>query len=129
MSLSDPLADMISRIKNGYMAKKTDVEIPYSGVKQALAQILKRYKYLGEVSISESKRKFSVKLLYNQNKPAITEITKISKPGLRQYAGIHELEKFQSGLGFIILSTPKGLKTHIEAKKEKVGGELICRIW
>ncbi|KKP59812.1 MAG: 30S ribosomal protein S8 [Candidatus Gottesmanbacteria bacterium GW2011_GWA1_34_13] len=129
MSLSDPLGDMIARIKNGYMARKIDVEIPYSGVKEALALVLKRYKYVGEVATNESKRKFTIKLLYNQSKPAITEISRISKPGLRQYAGIRDLGKFQSGLGFLILSTPKGIKTHIEAKKEKVGGELICRIW
>lgn len=129
MTTSDPIADMLTRIKNGYMARKETVEVPYSRFKAALAKLLARYEYVGEVSQADDQRTFTVTLSYKQGQPMMTEIKRISKPGLRRYLSVRDLEAVKQGLGYLILSTPKGLKTHIDARKERLGGEVICKVW
>ena len=110
------------------MAKRQDVKVPYSKLKEALVKLLSRYRFVGEVS-AVADGEFTVKLLYPDGKPAITEVKRVSKPGLRRYARVLELEKNKQQLGFFILSTPKGLMTHVEAKKKRLGGEVLCKIW
>jgi small subunit ribosomal protein S8 len=126
--MTDPIADMLIRIKNGYMARRAEVAVPYSKMKVSLAKLLSRYHYIGDVS-PEAKRMFTVKLHYRAGVPAMTDVKRMSKPGLRRYTGVKDLERIQGGLGFTILSTPKGMMTHVEARKERLGGEVICRIW
>ena len=125
---NDPISDMLTRIRNAYMARLDTVEIPASKLKVALALLLSSLGYVGKVG-EVVNRRFAVGLKYSAGEPAVTSIKRISKPGLRRYAGVKEIAKLRQGLGFLILSTPKGLKTHVEARKEGVGGELICKVW
>ncbi len=125
--INDPIADMLIRIKNGYMARKEAVLVPRSKFKAAIITVLKKYHYIGEVAEADSA--FTVKLLYQSGKPAMTQVQRISKPGLRRYMSVKDLEGVRHGLGFLILSTPKGIMTHIDAKKQRIGGEVICKIW
>lgn len=127
--ITDPIADMLIRIKNGYLAGKTEIDVPYSKVKESLAKLLKQYEYIGDVRTEKDAQQLKVTLLYQQGKPALSQVVRLSKPGLRRYTGVSDLEKIKQGLGFIIVSTPKGLMTHKQAKKQHLGGELICRVW
>lgn len=126
--MNDPVADMLIRIKNAYLSRRQTVVVPTSKFKKALAQILMKYHYIGEVS-NEDADTMSIKLIYNQGEPVLTDVKRVSKPGLRRYVGVDKLAQLRPGLGFLIISTPKGLLTHVEAKKERVGGEIICKIW
>lgn len=127
--MNDPIADMLIRIKNGYMAGKSVVEVPHSNLKEALATVLKKYEYIGEVTKKADKPNLFVELVYKDGRPSMTQVERLSKPGLRKYAGVSDLEKIKQVLGYVIISTPKGLMTHVEAKKKRLGGELICKIW
>lgn len=128
--VNDPIADMLIRIKNGYLAGKRTINVPHSKVKEALARVLEKYEYIGSVTKAEVGPDLRVTLLYQEDgRPALSEVQRISKPGLRRYAGVTDLAKIRQGLGFVIVSTPKGLMTHTEAKKQRLGGEVICKIW
>ena len=128
--VNDPIADMLIRIKNGYLAGKRTVNVPHSNVKEALARVLEKYAYIGSVSKAETGPDLKVTLLYQEDgRPAMSQVQRISKPGLRRYAGVADLAKIRQGLGFVIVSTPKGIMTHTEAKKQRLGGEVICKIW
>ncbi|RJR16067.1 30S ribosomal protein S8 [Candidatus Microgenomates bacterium] len=127
--ITDPIADMLIRIKNGYLAGKKTVDVPYSRVKESLAKLLQKYEYIGTVASEKDAKQLKVTLMYPQGKPAMSEVVRLSKPGLRRYSGVSDLEKIKQGLGFTIVSTPKGLMTHQDAKKQRLGGELICRVW
>lgn len=131
---TDPIADMLTRIRNGYLARKREVAVPYSRVKFAIAQILSKAGYVGEVEKSApkagQKSEFSVALLYGPDKRGpIHEIKRISKPGQRVYAGCRELPRVANDMGMAIVSTPKGLMTNKEARKLKLGGEIICEVY
>ncbi|MFC1612384.1 30S ribosomal protein S8 [Patescibacteria group bacterium] len=128
--LTDPISDMLIRIKNAYMAGKRDVIMPSSKVKFNIAKILKENAFIGEIKESGDKKKeLKIELLYKDKKPAIEEVKRISKPGRRIYAGTKELPIVLSGYGIAILSTSKGIMTNKEAKKLKVGGEVICEVY
>lgn len=127
--ITDPIGDMLSRIKNGYMAKKSSVEVPYSKFKESLAKLLQKYHFVGEIKTIEEQRKFLINLIYDGGKPAVTDINRISKPGLRRYINVVKLKNTRYGLGHLILSTPKGLMTQKEAQKQNLGGEIICKIY
>jgi small subunit ribosomal protein S8 len=133
MTMSDPIADMLSRIRNGNTAKHDFVDIPASKMKVAIADILKNEGYIKGYKILDDGafKKIRVELKYGKNKTekVITGIKKISKPGLRVYAGSEELPKVLGGLGTAIISTNKGVITDKEARKENVGGEVIAFIW
>jgi small subunit ribosomal protein S8 len=120
---------MLIRIKNAYMARKQTVEISHSNVKEALVKLLERYGYVGEVVSEKESRRLTVVLKYVDGVPALTEVKRLSKPGLRRYIRARKLSDFRAGLGQVILSTPQGLKTHTEAKKAKIGGEVLCTVW
>ena len=132
--LSDPIADFCTRIRNGYMAGKFEVQIPYSKLKEEMAKVLKEQGYLEKVKSEKLKVKNQNKLIiglkYDQKgKPVLTKIEKVSKPGLRIYKGSQNIPRVLSGLGIAIVSTPKGLLTGKQAKKQNLGGEIICQVW
>jgi small subunit ribosomal protein S8 len=135
--MTDPIADMLTRIRNASLIRKKEVALPYSKIKFGIANILVKHGYLEKVEES-SKAAVSEKgkhphilltLCYRNGAPAVTSIKRISKPGHRKYVKKDEIESVLSGFGLAILSTPKGLLTNEEAKKQQVGGELICEVY
>jgi len=128
---TDSIADMLTIIKNGYKADKESVSLPHSKIKEEIAKKLLRLGYIGSVDVdTEGKFKaLRIELKYDSGKPVLTQIRRISKPGLRVYRGKKEIKKVLSGLGFSILSTPEGILTGSEAKKKGIGGEIICEGW
>ena len=133
MSMSDPIADMLTRIRNGNTAKHDTVDVPTSKMKKAIADILVNEGYIKGYEMIEdgvkSVIRISLKYGENKNEKVITGIKRISKPGLRVYAGKDELPKVLGGLGTAIISTNKGLMTDKEARNAGVGGEVIAFIW
>ena len=132
MSMTDPIADFLTRIRNGILANKVDVVCPKSKIKLKLAEILKDEGFVDAVSKSEDtvQGNISVTLRYdNRRNSAITGIKRISKPGQRRYVGAAELPKVRNGLGVAILSTSKGLMTDRKARELGVGGEVLCEVW
>ncbi|MBI5465606.1 30S ribosomal protein S8 [Candidatus Gottesmanbacteria bacterium] len=140
--LSDPIADFLSRIKNGYLAKKKEITVPFSKIKENLAKILVEEGYLSngkwqsaqkrvpaESANGKSKKELVLTLKYEKKKPALTDIKRVSKPGLRIYVDKTKIPKVLGGLGITIVSTPKGLMTDKEARKKGLGGEIICKVW
>lgn len=125
--VNDPISDMLIRMKNGYMARKAEVVLPGSKLKENLAQILVKTGYLAEKLVNG--RDLILKLRYDNKAPAMTEVRRVSKPSLRIYAGKDDLPKVLSGVGISVISTPKGLMTNKEARKAGLGGEIICEIW
>ncbi len=128
MSMSDPIADMLTRIRNGQAAKKTTVELPSSKQKVAIAKLLKSEGYLQEVSVKNegAKPTLVLELRYYQGKPVIELIQRISRPGLRVYKGRDELPKVRAGLGVAIISTSKGVMTDRAARQLGQGGEVVA---
>jgi small subunit ribosomal protein S8 len=128
--MSDPIADMLTRIRNGQSARKQRVEIPASSIKIALSKVLHEEGYIGEYSVSEgSKPLLSVTLKYYQGKPAIEGLERISRPGLRIYKSKDTLPKMLGGLGISIISTSKGLMTDRMAHANSQGGEILCTVY
>ena len=129
MSMSDPIADMLTRIRNGQSASKAEVAMPASKMKQSIAAVLKDEGYISDFSVSEdAKPEMSVSLKYYDGKPVIESIKRISRPGLRIYKNKDELPKVLNGLGIVILSTSKGMMTDRAARAAGIGGELICSV-
>jgi small subunit ribosomal protein S8 len=121
---------MLTRIKNGYMAKKGEVVLPSSKIKLAIAKILKDNKYVADVEESgDVKKEMKIKLLYTNKMPAMQEVKRISTPGRRVYCGTGDVPRVLSGYGMAIVSTSKGVMTGREAKKLKIGGEVICEVY
>ena len=133
MSMSDPIADMLTRIRNANTAKHDTVDIPASKMKQAIADILLKEGYVKAVDVVEEGNfktiRITLKYGANKNEKILTGLKKISKPGLRVYASKDELPKVLGGLGTAIISTNKGVLTDKEARKENVGGEVLAFIW
>lgn len=130
--MTDPLSDMLTRIRNASMVRKATVELPSSKLKEGVAQVLVRQGYLADAQAVEqgTKRVLKLTLKYSADRtPVITAIRRISKPGRRLYAKADELKTVRSGFGITILSTPQGLMTNVDAKKLRLGGELICEIY
>jgi len=130
MSMSDPIADMLTRIRNGLSAGKAEVIMPASKMKQAVAKVLKDEGYIEDLAVEgDSKPQLKVKLKYYQGKPVIETIKRVSRPGLRQYKGRDDLPKVSGGLGVAIVSTPQGVMSDRAARKAGVGGEVICYVF
>lgn len=129
--VTDPIGDMISQIKNAFMARKGDVVLPHSRLKESVAKVLCDTGYLKFVETvgDNPKRELKLTLIYTNKIPALTDIKRKSKPGLRVYVGKNEIPSVISGLGVAILSTPQGVMTGTEAKKRNIGGELLCVVW
>ena len=129
MSMSDPIADMLTRIRNGQSANKADVAMPASKTKQSIAQVLKDEGYITDFSVSEdAKPELTVSLKYFDGKSVIESINRMSRPGLRVYKNKDELPKVLNGLGIVIVSTSKGMMTDRAARAAGIGGELICSV-
>jgi small subunit ribosomal protein S8 len=132
VSVNDPIADMLTRIRNACMARHTTVAIPASKMKLAIAEILKREGFIRdfEVQKSEPADAIVITLKYtNDRRPVITGLKRVSKPGLRIYTGRADIPRVRGGLGLSILSTPKGVMAGHEAWQQQVGGEVLCYVW
>ena len=133
MSIVDPIADMLTRIRNAIMARHEFVDIPYSNMKLAISKILKEEGYIGNYKtfIDEKRKKFlKVYINYDENsKSVITGLKRVSKPGRRVYVKVDALPKMRSRIGLVVLSTSKGLMTDRHASKNKVGGEPLLMVW
>ena len=130
--MTDPIADMLTRIRNANQNRAKDVTMPSSKMKETIASILKEEGYITDFSINENdvQNSLTLTLKYGKNKErVITGLKRISKPGLRVYANVEELPRVLNGLGIAIISTPKGVMTDKLARKNNVGGEVIAYIW
>ena len=128
MSMSDPIADMLKRIRNAQLAEKASVSMPSSKVKVAIAAVLKDEGYVDEfaVAANDGKPTLEITLKYYAGRPVIERIERVSKPGLRIYKGCDDIPRVMNGLGVAIVSTPKGVMTDRKARASKVGGEVLC---
>ncbi len=131
MPVTDPIADLLTRIRNALQAKKKFVEVPSSKMKLKMVEILKDNNFIRDFNVIEDSKQnvIRVHLKYKNGEPSITGLKKISTPGLRSYVDKDNLPRVLNGLGLAILSTSKGLLTEKQAKNESVGGEVICHIW
>ncbi|CAA0111959.1 30S ribosomal protein S8 [Zhongshania aliphaticivorans] len=131
MSMQDPLADMLTRIRNAQMAGKTAVTMPSSKLKVSVAKVLEDEGYVAGSRVDEQggKAALTVELKYHQGKPVIAEISRVSRPGLRAYAGKDELPSVRAGLGIAIVSTSHGVMTDRAARAAGVGGEVLCTVF
>lgn len=127
--MNDTVSDMLTRIKNAYMARHKTVVIPHSNLRKELALVLKETGFVSDVKQVEGEHSFTIFLKYTDGVPALTQVQRISKPGRRMYTSVKDLHVMKNRLGFIILSTPKGVRTHLQARKDNVGGELLCKVW
>jgi len=132
MTTSDPIADMLTRVRNALKARHQKVDVPASKLKMELARILKEEGFITNYKIAEdgAQRSIRIYLKYTPaNQPAISHIERVSRPGCRVYVGSKEIPRVLGGLGINILTTPKGLMTGRDARKENTGGELLCQVW
>ena len=132
MSMSDPLADMLTRIRNGQMANKPVVSAPASKLRENVLEVLRREGYIRGFAAQDlggGKRELSIELKYHNGEPVIREIRRVSKPGRRVYAGLRELPQVYNGLGIAIISTPRGVISDAEAREARVGGEVLCTVF
>ena len=131
MSLSDPIGDMIARVKNAQERKHKKVELPSSKFKSKIADILKNEGFIKDFKVSTEDKKniLSLELKYHSGNPVISNFERVSKPGRRIFSSADSLPKINNGLGIAILSTPKGVMTDIDARKQKVGGEIVCKVF
>ena len=128
MSMTDPVADMLTRIRNGQMAEKASVSMPSSKIKAAIAAVLKDEGYIDDFAVrdADGRAQLDVALKYYAGRPVIERLERVSRPGLRIYRGCGELPRVLNGLGIAIVSTPKGVMTDRKARANNIGGEVIC---
>tara|TARA_B100000686_G_C16641747_1_gene890524 strand:- start:201 stop:596 length:396 start_codon:yes stop_codon:yes gene_type:complete len=131
MNLTDPIGDMIARIRNGQMRSLDNIQMPGSKLRENILKVLKEQGFISDYKVlsDKNKKNITVNLKYDHGFPVIKEIKRISKPGRRIYASAHSIPKIQNGLGISIVSTSKGVMTDYEARKQNVGGEIICRVF
>ena len=125
----DPISNMLTIIKNGYLARKLFVTAPNSRIKKEIAKKLAEAGYIGEVTVSEDKRILKIELLYKDKEPLVSELKRVSKPSLRVYTSSKKIPRILRGRGEVFLSTPKGILTGAQARKMKTGGEILLKIW
>ena len=132
MSMSDPLGDMLTRIRNGQSARKTVVSSPSSRFRTNVLEVLKREGYIrnySSVDVRPGIKELKIELKYHDGMPVISEIQRVSRPGRRVYYGIRDLPRVYNGLGIAILSTPRGVRSDSEARTANVGGEVLCHVF
>ncbi len=134
MGMTDPIADMLTRIRNAARARHESVVVPWSRVKECITQVLVQEGYLHEVRRVKAKgwkgEELRIQLNFDkENNPVISGVKRVSRPGLRVYVGANEIPPIRKGLGINIISTPKGILVDRDAQKAKLGGELICSVW
>jgi small subunit ribosomal protein S8 len=128
--MSDPISDMLTRIRNAGRALLPAVELPHSRMKESVAKILKTEGYVADVAVEGNKiKKLKIRLKYQGKKGVIEGLKRVSRPGLRRYVGATEIPRVLNGMGISIISTPEGVMTGAEAKKKNLGGELLCQVW
>jgi len=128
--MSDPISDMLTRIRNGGRALLPVVELPHSHIKENVAKILKTEGYVNDVAVEgDAAKKLKIRLKYNGKKSVIEGLKRVSKPGLRKYVGATEIPRVRGGLGVAVVSTSEGVMTDAQARKKNLGGELLCYIW
>ena len=129
---SDPLGDMLTRIRNGQRAQKSSVRAPASKLRAQVLEVLKREGYIRNyetIDVRPGIKELSIELKYHNGEPVIRELKRVSKPGRRVYAGVKDLPRVYNGLGIAIISTPRGVVSDAEARELKVGGEILCYVW
>ena len=131
MSLSDPIGDMIARVKNAQARYHKKVDLPSSNFKSKIADILKNEGFIKDFKVNKENNKslLSLELKYHSGNPVISTFERVSKPGRRIFSSAESLPKINNGLGIAIVSTPKGVMTDIDARKQRVGGEIICKVF
>ena len=132
MSMTDPLGDMLTRIRNGGMAHKSFVTAPASNLRANVLEVLKREGYIRNyerIQVREGVQEFKIELKYYENKPVIKEIQRVSTPGRRVYSKVKDLPKVYNGLGIYVLSTPSGVMSDHEARQANLGGEVLCKVF
>lgn len=132
MSFSDPLGDMLTRIRNGQMARKSSVRTPASKLRANVLEVLKREGYIrgySEATSATDKPELEIELKYFEGEPVISRVARVSKPGRRVYSNVKDLPRESSGLGIYILSTSRGVLSDAEAREQRVGGELLCTVF
>ena len=128
--MTDPISDMLTRLRNGGRALQPHIELPHSRLKESIAHILKSEGYVSDVAVDgKVVKKIKIRLKYNGKKNVIEGLKRISKPGLRKYVGATEIPRVRNGLGVAVLSTPEGIMTGTQARKKNLGGELLCYVW
>ena len=131
MSLNDPIGDMLSRIKNSQSRNHKKVQLPSSNFKIKISEVLKNEGYIIDYKVSSDDKKptLEIELKYNYGSPVISSIERVSKPGRRIFSSAQSLPKINNGLGIAIVSTPKGVMSDVDARKNKIGGEIICKVF
>ena len=131
MSLSDPIGDMLARIKNSQVRSHKKVQLPSSKFKVKIVEVLKNEGYIIDFKVDDDEKKpnLEINLKYNLGNPVINNIERISKPGRRIFSSAESLPRINNGLGIAIVSTPKGVMTDVDARKQKIGGEIICKVF
>jgi small subunit ribosomal protein S8 len=128
--MTDPISDMLTRVRNAQGALLKQVMVPHSRMKESLARILKSEGYLADVAVEGAPKKhLKLTLKYTGKKGIIAGLQRLSKPGLRRYVGADEIPRVLGGMGIAILSTSRGVMTGVEARKKSLGGELLCQVW
>jgi len=128
--MTDPISDMLTRIRNAGQALLPVVQIPHSKMKESIAHVLKKEGYVAEVSVEGNIPKtIKLRLKYQGKKPVIEGLKRVSTPGLRRYVGATEIPRVLGGLGVSVVSTPEGVMTGVQAHKKNLGGELVCYVW
>jgi len=131
MSMTDPIADYLTRVRNAIRAGHRRVDIPVSKMRMEISRILRDQKFINDFAIGGEGRESRIRIFlrYHDSKPVIRGLERVSTPGLRTYVGVDDVPRVLSGLGIAIVSTPKGLLTDSEARREHVGGEVLCKVW
>jgi small subunit ribosomal protein S8 len=132
MAMSDPLGDMLTRIRNGQMANKSAIQAPASKLRANVLEVLRREGYIRgfeTVDLGGGKSELKIELKYHNGEPVIRELRRVSKPGRRIYAGVNDLPRVYNGLGIAIVSTPRGVLSDTEAREARVGGEVLCTVF
>ena len=130
MSMQDPISDMLTRLRNGFMSQQKEVSIPSSKMKVAIAKVLEQEGYIKGFRVSgDVKKTLVVEMKYYNRRSVVEGIERVSKPSCRLYCGCKDIPKVKDGLGLAILSTPKGILSGKDAEKQNVGGEILCYVW
>lgn len=131
MPVTDPIADLLTRIRNAVKANKRRLDVPYSNIKKEILTILKEQNFINDFAVNENEglRSIRVQLKYTNGVSAVSGLERISTPGLRRYVGAEDLPRVLNGYGIAIISTSKGILTDKQARRDAVGGEVLCHIW
>jgi len=128
--MTDPISDMLTRIRNANRALQPGVEVPHSKIKESIASILKKEGYVNDFAVEgKTPKTIKIKLKYQGKKSIIEGLRRVSSPGLRRYVGSTDIPRVRGGMGVAVLSTSEGIMTGVQARKKNIGGELLCYVW